>query len=139
MSVNYDYFVASDGLPGNDVVDTRWVDPTVRLGQLYARLTDQCWMPRLVRTTRTSPLPSHGDGAWYLRPSIEKVADDVRDALAAVVDEQVPELGEWWAGTEEFRRDQVPAAEATALLAALVRLCDEGRQRDQHLYVLSGL
>src|SRR6478752_2004785 len=89
MGVIYDYFVSSDGIPLDDVVDTRWVDPVVHLGRLYAELTGE---PPIVGLLRISPV-------------VEQVPHEVRDALAAVHPGRIEELGAWWAETAEFAVD----------------------------------
>jgi hypothetical protein len=119
MGVNYDYFVSSDGIPSDDVVDTRRVDPVVHLGRLYAELTGA---PPIVALRRISPV-------------VEQVPHEVRDALAAVDPERIEQVGAWWAETAEFAVDEVPTAEVTALLHDLVGLSVAARERGESLCV----
>lgn len=123
MGVIYDYFVSSDGIPLDDVVDTRWVDPVVHLGRLYAELTGE---PPIVGLLRISPV-------------VEQVPHEVRDALAAVDPGRIEELGAWWAETAEFAVDDVPTAEVTALLHDLVGLSVTARERGESLCVASSV
>ncbi len=135
MTVHYDYFVSGDGIPGDDVVDTRWVDPALHVGRLYARLTNQPWSPALVQLVRLEHLPAMDDAEDSETPGLERVPDEVRDALADVPPERLQSLGTWWASTDELVRDEVPADEVTALLHDLVALCVTGRDSGQGLFV----
>jgi hypothetical protein len=119
MADRIDFFVSDDGTPGDDVMDTTWVDPEVHVGRLYAELSDGVQPP----------------GLTYVTANVDRVADDVRDALASVGPDQVAELGTRWATTDELRTGGVSAAEATAVLHDLVGLCVSARDAGKGLYV----
>jgi hypothetical protein len=119
MGNRFDYYVSGDGTPGDDVVDTTWLDPVVHLGRLRAVLTGEGEDLRLRK----------------VRPHVDRVPDDVRDALAAVPLDGVSDLGDRWAATDELTADAISPAEAKALLHDLVALCVAGRETGQGLYV----
>ena len=48
MGEHFDYFVSDDGTPGDDVMDTTWVDPEVHVGRLYSELNGGEGVPHLV-------------------------------------------------------------------------------------------
>ena len=119
MGDRYDYYVSGDGTPSDDVVDTTWLDPVVHLGWLHAELNG-------------------GDASLHLQEvdgHVDRVPDGVRDALADVTPDRLPEVGARWAASAELAADDVSAAEATALLHDLVGLCVTGRDTGHGLYV----
>ena len=119
MGERFDFFVSDDGTPGDDVVDTTWVDPEVHVGRLYAELNGGVRAPR----------PTH------VTANVDRVADEVRDALASVRPDQVAGLGARWATSDELHAGGVSAAEATAVLHDLVGLCVSARDAGLGLYV----
>ena len=119
MGEHFDYFVSDDGTPGDDVMDTTWVDPEVHVGRLYAELNGGV----------QAPPPTH------VTANVERVADEVRDALAAVGPDQVADLGTRWATADELHAGGVSAAEAIAVLHDLVGLCASARDAGLGLYV----
>lgn len=119
MGEHFDYFVSDDGTPGDDVMDTTWVDPEVHIGRLYAEVNGGVRAPR----------PTH------VTANVERVADEVRDALAAVGPDQVADLGTRWATADELHDGGVSAAEAIAVLHDLVGLCVSARDAGLGLYV----
>ena len=153
MGVMYDYFRAADddtaksvggvtggpGVAGHpEVVETKWVDPTVRVARLYYRVLDRDWQldPRLV--TQVLPeLPIGPDN--FEEPTVERLADGLRDALAEVVEDDRSALGQWWATTEEFALDRVDATYVEELCGELLALCRHARDAGEHVYVWSCL
>jgi len=119
MGERFDFFVSNDGTPGDDVVDTTWVDPEVHVGRLYAELNGGVRAPR----------PTH------VTANVDRVADEVRDALASVRPDQLAGLGARWAASDELHAGGVSAAEATAVLHDLVGLCVSARDAGLGLYV----
>ena len=119
MADRIDFFVSDDGTPGDDVMDTTWVDPEVHIGRLYAEVNGGVRAPR----------PTH------VTANVERVADEVRDALAAVGPDQVADLGTRWATADELHAGGVSAAEAIAVLHDLVGLCVSARDAGLGLYV----
>ncbi len=119
MGDRIDFFVSADGTPGDDLMDTTWVDPEVHVGRLYAELNGGVRPPR----------------PTYVTANVDRVADEVRDALASVGPDQVAELGTRWATTDELHAGGVSAAEATAVLRDLVGLCVSARDAGLGLYV----
>ncbi len=117
MGDRFDYYVSGDGTPGDDVMDTTWLDPAVHLSTLCAELT------------------GHDVRLSTVLPHVDRVPDDVRDALATVPLDRMSDLGDRWAATDALTADAISAAEATALLHDLVALCAAGRDNGQSLYV----
>ena len=119
MGDRFDYFVSGDGTPGDDVMDTTWVDPEIHLGRLYEELSDG--------TQAAAPAP--------VTDNVAHVDDAVRDALASVRPDQVSDLGARWATAVELQGGGVSTAEAVAVLHDLVGLCVAARDAGLRLYV----
>lgn len=149
MGVHYDYFRAADdgtakavgsraggpAVAGADgIVETKWVDPVVRGGQLYARVTETDWSPRTVALSQVAPDEPIGPDNWDT-PTVQRLDDAVRDALAAVSHDGRDELGRWWSQTDEFVRDRADPAMVTGLCAALLDLCTHAAGTDESIYV----
>jgi hypothetical protein len=149
MGVSYDYFRAAGdesarhfadepGGPAatgaSDLVETTWVEPTVRVGKLFARVTASDWTPRTIALTRVSPEEPLGPDNWET-PTVHRIDDAVRDALADVSPSDQEVLGRWWAQTEEFVLDRAEPERVVGLCDALLDLCREAARRDESVYV----
>jgi hypothetical protein len=140
MGVSYDYFSAADDdaarrpeAPGVGV-PTKWVDPQVRLGRLSAQARGVPWSLDECRGTRVLPVEAPGPEDWDV-PTVERLPDGARDALAGVADADRPEIARWWATTEEFVRDGADRATVEVLALDLLALARDARETGAHLYV----
>jgi len=149
----YDYFMAIDdgnakalgrrlggpvaaGHPG--VVETTWVDPWVRVGQLYFHVLGQDWHYDESLATQVLPeVPIGPDN--FEEPTLHRLSADVRDVLADVVADRRDVLGQWWSRTEEFLRDRADASYVERLCTDLLTLCRDARDTDRQVYVWGSL
>ena len=149
MGVTYDYFrAADDGIaqrlgrelggpvaaahPG--VVQTKWVDPWVRVGQLYFHLVGRDWHYDEGLATQILPdVPIGPDN--FEEPTVHRLSLEVRDVIADVGDDARVAVGSWWWGTEEFTRDRAEPAYVEELCSRLVALCRDARDADEQVYV----
>jgi hypothetical protein len=153
MGVLYDYFRAPDdtaatrlgqtvggpvaaGHPG--VVETKWVDPRVRVAQVLTHLQGIPWTYDASRVIRVMPQEEPGPDNWDV-PTVERLADQIRDVLADVPVESRAEVGRWWATTEEFTRDRADPTYVEALCESILALCSDARDNGDHVYVWSSL
>jgi hypothetical protein len=148
MGVMYDYFRAVDepaaamaadrpggplatdgtGCAAFDGVAARGIDPVVSIGQLVAYLHGVSWTPELVNAEEIAR--SVVTEAW-----VERLDRPVRDVLAAVADDALPEIVVKWSQLEEFVA-AVDADEAQLLAVAtdLVGLARRARAAGELLY-----
>ncbi|MDX6357553.1 MAG: hypothetical protein QOH37_607 [Nocardioidaceae bacterium] len=153
MGASYDYFRAAGDQsarqaadpPGgpsataaSGLVETTWVEPTVRVGKLFARVTDRDWTPRAVALIQVSPDEPIGPDNWET-PTVHRFDDVVRDALADVPLSDQDALGRWWAQTEEFVLDRAEPEQVRRLCVALLDLCRKAARHDESVYVWSSL
>jgi hypothetical protein len=153
MGVAFDYFRADDdgiarrvgGVLGGPVaaghpgtIETKGVDPYVRVGHLYFRVRGRDWEYDDAIGSQVLPTEPIGPENWE-EPTVERLSDQVRDTLAEVTDEDRRELGRWWATTEEFVRDRTDPAYVETLCAELLAMCRRARDDGQHVYVWSCL
>jgi hypothetical protein len=148
MGVLYDYFRASDrataatvadrpggplatdgsGAAAFDGVAARGIDPVVTLGQLVAFVRGVSWTPELVGAAEISR--SSASEAW-----VERLGEPVRDWLAGVADDALPEIVVKWSQIEEFvPADEPDDAELFALVTDLVALARRARAAGDQLY-----
>jgi hypothetical protein len=104
-------------------------EPDVVLEQLIAFVRGVEWRPGLSGTSLISAEESEFD-AWVCQ-----FADDVRDLLAGIPDEDVPALARWWAGIEELAPHTGEPLDLAPELAELVALARRAKDAGQHLYV----
>jgi hypothetical protein len=145
----YDYFRAADdeaakgvgrvvggpavaGHPG--VIETKWVEPHVRVGQLYFRALGREWHYDAGLAVQVLPEEPIGPDNFE-EPTLERLSDEVRDTLAGLSEEQRAALGRWWSTSEEFTRDRTDPAYVEELCAQLVMLCRDARDHHEHVYV----
>ena len=134
------------GEPVFDGVDAKGIDPTVILARLIGFIRGVSWSSDLVDVVTLYP-PREGapttDEEWdalpedspYLDgPGIEELSISVRDTLADVDDERLPELARQWTGIEEFRIGHVDSDYLLSLIEALVGLARRAEKEDQLLY-----
>ncbi|MFI7419326.1 hypothetical protein [Nonomuraea sp. NPDC049684] len=94
--------------PAFDVVETKWIDPTGSLGELVAVIKGVPYSNDLVETVTLFP-PSEGapktedewlalpeDSPYREGPEIDELSVSVRDALAEVDDDRLPEIAQRW-------------------------------------------
>ncbi|WP_053733688.1 hypothetical protein [Nocardia sp. NRRL S-836] len=110
-----------------DTVDGR--EPDVVLDQLIAHVRGVEWRPGLSGTTLISAEENDFD-AWVCL-----VADDVRDTLADIPDDDVPALARWWAAIEELAPLSGEPLDLAPDLRRLVALTRRARDAGEHLYV----
>jgi hypothetical protein len=149
MGVHYDYFRAADDesarqvgsvlggpavIGARGVVETKWVEPVVRVGRLFARVTGADWSPRLMTLTQVSPDEPIGPDNWDT-PVVQRLDERVRDALAGVPPPDRDELGQWWSQTEEFVLDRADPAVVAGVCDALLELCRDAAGNDDSVYV----
>lgn len=117
MGVQYDYFRAPGPaevqahMAENEVfspvpetfdgIQTEDVDPSVVLGQLVAFAAGRSWSADLVDDDMVWPADGEQNMA-HEGPWVTALDDGVRDVLAAIPAERVPELAERWARIDEF-------------------------------------
>lgn len=149
MGATYDYFPASDDETGKElgrrpggpvaaghrgVVETKWVDPWVRVGQLYFHVLGRAW--HFDESLATQVLPEVPIGPDNVEePTLHRLSADVRDVLADVGVDQRDALGQWWSRTEEFTRDRADASYVESLCIDLLTLCRDARDTNQQVYV----
>lgn len=153
MGVTYDYFRAADDEAAKRVgtvlggpavarhpfvVETKFVDPYVKIARLRFHVLGRPETHDLSSTTQLLPEAPVGPDNWG-EPTLERLSDDLRDDLAGVPENDGDELGRWWATTEEFVRDGADASFVASLCVDLLRLCHDARARDEHVYVWSSL
>lgn len=151
MGVHYDYFRAVDddvarqvgavvGGPtvagASGVVETKWIEPVVRVGRLYARVTDADWSPRTMSLTQVSPDEPIGPDNWDT-PVVQRLDDAVRDALAHVPPGDRGALAQWWSQNEEFVLDRAEPEVVLGLCDALLELCRDAVGNGECVYVWS--
>jgi hypothetical protein len=136
---DYDYFHAKH-VTGDDDFDSlhlKHIDPTVALGQLVAFVLDQPYSVDLVDDRLVYPKGGANDPD-YEGPWISELPDSVRNRLAEVPAERVPELAERWAGIEEFD-GLFPAEHLRTVITDLVALSAEALLAGEALYCRAGL
>jgi hypothetical protein len=147
MGVLYDYFRAADdvtayaaadrpggplatdrsGAPAFDGVAAQGIDPVVTLGQLVAFVRGVSWSPDLVVAEQIARSPVE---AW-----VERLAQPVRDWLAGVADDALPEIVLKWSQVEDFPSDgDLDERQLHALVTDLVALARRARAAGEQLY-----
>ncbi|GIH10369.1 hypothetical protein Rhe02_84360 [Rhizocola hellebori] len=152
MGVLYDYFRAADdatvlelmekleGGPivtgegtGVDAIDFKGIDPGVALGQLVAFALNVPWDVDLVSDELVWPSEEEaeeGEGAIVTR-----LPDSVRDVLAAITPDQVPQLAQQWVGIEEFAGyDDTDEEFCAGGIEEVAGLAQRARDHGEHLY-----
>ena len=104
------------------------VEPTVTLGQLDALVTQRS-IREVIRDPGRKPIASADGGERMIVP----LGQLFESAIAAVSDDQVPDLARQWSQAEEFsgQADPEVLADGVRQLASLVR---RGSERQEHLY-----
>jgi hypothetical protein len=153
MGVSYDYFRAAldetaqragevVGGPvvagSTGVVETKWVDPWVRVGRLHFQIAGRPWTYDGSVAVQVLPELPIGPDDWEL-PTVHRLSDEVRDSFASVADDDASDLGRWWAGTEEFVLDRADPTYVASLCIDLLTLCREARDAGEHVYVWSAM
>ena len=136
---DYDYFHAKS-VTGDDDFDTvhhKHIDPTVALGRLAAFVLDRPYSVDLVDDRLVYP-PSGANDPSYEGPWISVLPDSLRNLIAGVPAERVPELAERWAGIEEFD-GLFPVDELREVITDLVTLAAEALLAGESLYCRVGL
>ncbi|MFD8784666.1 hypothetical protein [Kitasatospora sp. NPDC059599] len=122
---------------GFDGVAAKRVDPAIVLGRLVAAVRREEWQPDTVAESPvwpTTPQPGPGgpvgeDDPWASGPWVTELGDAVRDTLAGVPDERVPEVVGQWALAQEWNgadpSDLLPLAEELIGLARRARAAGE--------------
>ncbi len=118
-----------DGGPIERFDTVEGLEPEVVLGQLIAFVRGVEWRPGLSGTSLISAEDSDFD-AWVCQ-----FADDVRDTLAGIPDDDVPGLARWWAGIEELARHSGEPLDLAPDLRELIALARRARDAGEHLYV----
>ena len=138
---------ATRGVPEFDVVETKWIDPEVILGQLIAFASEVDFSVGLVETVDLYPPPEGAprsaeewdalpeDSPYMEGPGIVELPVHVRDVLAGVDDARLPALAEQWAAIEEFSNfTDDDDGYTLSLIKDLVGLARRARKNDQLLY-----
>lgn len=84
-----------------DGIELKTIDPGVILGKLVAIATDQEWSTDLVDDRLIWPEGGEQD-ITHEGPWVSVLGNGVRDVLAGIPADRVPELAERWASVEEF-------------------------------------
>lgn len=120
---------ACSPVPGTfDGIDLKTIDPVVILGQLTAFVIGREWSPRLVDERLIWPAGGEQD-VTHEGPWVTVLDDRVRDVLAGIPADRMPEFARRWATVEEFggHADEEFLREVIADFAALaVRARDSG-------------
>jgi hypothetical protein len=119
------------------VIETKSVDPWVRIGKVHCRLQhrDRTYDAGLV--TQVLPEEPIGPDNWE-EPTVLRLRDEVRDSLADVPDAR-DELGRWWSTTDEFALDRTDPAYVVELCDSLLGLCRDARDAGERVYVWSSM
>ncbi|GLX00547.1 hypothetical protein [Microtetraspora sp. NBRC 16547] len=171
MGVFYEYYRAADReaavvqpgcprvvadpsreFPAFDVVETKWIEPKVILGQLVAFIGDADFSLDLVGMVTLYPPPEGApkseeewaalpeDSPYVEGPGIEELTVNVRDVLAGADDARLPLVAERWSKIEElshFGPDD--GAYMLSLVGDLVELARRAKASDEMLYCWSSL
>lgn len=154
MGVMHDYFRApgdsavvdamdrdEGGPPGSwadGVVDTKFLDPAVVVGQLIAFIRDVPFSTGVARSRLI--WPADPDPEFLMEhqgPWVEALEDATRDTLAGAVD--LPELAARWLRIEELDWPGASGDTLLPILTDLVALARDARAAGQHLYCWSSL
>ncbi|MFI7133932.1 hypothetical protein ACIBQ1_50220 [Nonomuraea sp. NPDC050153] len=134
------------GQPSFDGVDAKFIDPGVILGQLIGFIRGVPWSVDLVEMEEIYPPPEGAptteeewnvlpeDSPYLDGPGIEELSASVRDTLADVDDERLPELARQWAEIEEFGTWNTDNGYLLSLIEAFVGLARRAKEEDQLLY-----
>jgi hypothetical protein len=153
MGVLFDYFRGPEaatvaewmdwndgGPPGGidawvtEVVDVKTLDPTVCVGALCAFIVGVRWAERATGGRLVWPVLDHEELMEHQGPWVEQLSDEVRDALAGVGDDRIPELAARWVRIEEVRWPDAPDDALVPVVTDLVALARAARPAGQHLY-----
>jgi hypothetical protein len=104
----------------------------VALGQLVAFATDQPWSPDLIDDRLIWPEGDERD-ANYEGPWVVVLDDQVRDTIAGIQPQRVPELAERWAAIEEFHGSASPA-DLDLAVDVLIALATRAHTAGESLY-----
>ena len=115
-----------------DGIDLKGIDPTVVLGRLVGLVTDRGWAPDLGQDRLVWPEGGEQD-LEHEGPWVTVLDDRVRDVLAGVAAERVPDLAGRWAATEEFGRPG-DAEFLRDVVSDLAALAMRARERGESLY-----
>jgi hypothetical protein len=139
--------MSSSGLPGFDVVETKWICPEVVLGQLVAFIAEVDFSLELVQTADLYPPPEGrpksgeewdalpDDSPYREGPGIDELPVYARDVLAGMDDSRLPAIARRWGTIEGFSR--FTADDGTYLLSLteeLVGLARRAKDSGQMLY-----
>ncbi|GAB3444385.1 hypothetical protein [Actinophytocola sediminis] len=143
--------LSTDGGEGLDGVQARGIEPFRTLGTLVALAQNTHWTLDTVPFVFVWPpaadeptsleeyenLPV--DSPWKNPPAtLQELGIPVRDTLASITDDQLPDLATHWAHSEELSQysDSTPAT-IRPLATALVELARQARDTNQMLYTWS--
>ncbi|MFG1941346.1 hypothetical protein [Nonomuraea sp. NPDC048826] len=166
MSAMHDYYRAPDratatwrpdrlrapaeplpGAPVFDVVDTKWIDPQVAIGELVALIGKVPYSDELVKTVVLYPPPDGApttdvevealprDSPYLVGPQIEELPVRVRDVLAGFDDARLPDVARRW--LTEDPSDNPYERETRELVEGLVALARRAKESGQLLYCWS--
>jgi hypothetical protein len=127
---------APAGVEPFDGVDAKWIDPSVTLAKLVGFVQGVPWSIGLVKETFVRPTLAE---AMVDPPeqAVVQLDDSVRDVLAGVTEEQLPDLVARWAGIEEFRWTTAGRGDEeylTEVLTGLAALCRRAQEAGEHLF-----
>jgi hypothetical protein len=126
-----------EGTEPFDGVEAKWIDPYVVFPQLVAFVLDVPFDLDLVEPIWVWS-PEEEMGANGSPGSVVvQFGDDVRDALAGVSSERIPELADRWARIEEFSWSSDGHGDVdylSAVVRGLVGLSQRAQAAGEHLY-----
>lgn len=128
----------------DDLLQAKGIDPAVKLAQLGEQLTGTPFLEIGKETkdwaSRATTPPEDPDElqAWLAEyagagASVYELRDELRDAIAAVADDELLPVARRWVTIEEFGRSTT-AEDLRPFLGALRALCRRAQQNDLHLY-----
>lgn len=124
-----------DGTEPFDGVEAKWIDPYVVFGKLVALIRDVPFDLDLVEPIWVWPPEEEMD--YAPESAVVQFGDDVRDLLASVSPERIPELAAQWARIEEFSWTSDGQGDVDylgAVVTGLVALSQRAQAAGEHLY-----
>ena len=119
-----------------DRVEAKGIDPSVALGKLVGLVQGVPWSLDLVEETLVRPTAEEAE-ADPPESAVIQLGDGVRDVLASVTAERVPDLAARWATIEEFSGSSSGQGDADYLaevLSGLAALSRRAQAAGEHLY-----
>ncbi|MEU4164515.1 hypothetical protein [Actinoplanes sp. NPDC026670] len=158
MGVLYDYFRGPGAAIVTDLMDRTDADPPGVIDELVTEVVDAKGLDALVcvgalcsfvvggsrtagtfRTRLVWPVLDPEDLMEHQGPWVEQLSDGMRDTLAAVDDDRIPELAARWVRIEEINWPGAADDVLVPVVTDLVALARAAQAAGDHLYCWSSL